>query len=117
MSYTNKTISEILTSVEKIGIAKTARLYNIGTTTINRWLKNKKNLPKEKKLKKNLMKSGFRKFVLRRIHLENSDIDCFIYNLKDLYTEFCKFQAKRIPLFQLKSVPPDYKKIMLLCCI
>lgn len=77
-------ITEVLNSVDKIGIVKTSKLFNIYCSTIYSWLNHKKICIKEQKSTSKSESLNISKLVLRRVHLENGGIDCYIYNLKDL---------------------------------
>lgn len=91
MAYTNKQKSEILASIKKIGVAKSARLYGISRVTIHSWLKNddkilKNNTDiKEKIAKQN---SRIKEISFRRTYIVNDKFRYYIYNIKDLNTNF-----------------------------
>lgn len=88
MAYSDKIIAEILASVDKIGLAKTSRLFNVRCSSISRWLKTK-SIQKSIPIKiKSSIAPKIRELVLRRIMVKNDhvDSDCYIYNVKDLYS-------------------------------
>lgn len=83
MAYTKQQITEVLSSVEKIGAAKTARLYNIRRSTIYNWIN---KAEKEEKIKKSIKNDAVKNdinFVFRRIYLKNDSFQFYIYSLKD----------------------------------
>lgn len=78
-------ITDVLASVKKIGIVKTSKLFNISTTTIYKWIDKNPTADKQIVVKKSTPeKLNSRKFVLRRVIINNDAINCYIYSLKDL---------------------------------
>jgi len=86
MSYSDKFISEVLNSVKKIGIAKTARLFNVYRSTIYGWQKQNIFTNSEKSLKKNDLSTFSRLLVMQRMKISNTKIQGYLYNIKDLHT-------------------------------
>jgi len=114
MSYSDQFKLEVLLSVNKIGVAKTSRLYKIGRFTIYRWQKldiSDKNKT-EYKINSN---SNSVSLVLRRVKIKNDKLQYYIYNIKDLYSKQeyngISFESNyNTPVIFLKHILKYYNK-------